>query len=147
MAQDGVTCRPYAVPSEVYEALLVVNNRYADSNMTLLQAQELVKGMIVLEVGFPACVPCRKMQEAIEEADLPFLWEMECVQYYRLNILEDTKKEWGPSLADWIRDIAKTSSVPLLFVIQDGKVMAMSKGYKASEKKSFISKIKEVTLP
>ena len=135
-----------AVDPEVYEALLVVNGLRSNSNMTTSQAEKILKGTIVVEAGFPACSPCGKMIKAIEEAGLLSKWEQKNIRFYQLNSTEDEKKKNSPNLINWMKRVARTYSVPLLFVIKDGKVVAIRKGYNSEEKDSFLQKLEKVTL-
>jgi len=145
MAQDsGYVSR--AVPADVYEALLVVNGEQKNSNMTVEQAKRELKGIIVLEAGFPACTPCQKMIQAIEEEGLPSLWERNEVRFYQLQSLKDEKLHSDPQLMDWMKKESNQDAVPLLFIIKDGKVVAMYKGYASSHRTSFIDELKKVTL-
>ncbi|MBR5608685.1 MAG: hypothetical protein IKW63_00215 [Elusimicrobiaceae bacterium] len=134
-----------AVPADVYEALLVVNEQHPNSNMTSTQAKEILKGTIVLEAGFSACGACENMIKAIEEAGLLSLWQRQGTRFYQLQSIKDGTKN-TPRLIDWMTGVAETTSVPLLFVIKDGKVVAARKGYNSKDKDSFISKLKSVTL-
>ena len=133
-----------AVDPEVYEALLVINGLQSSSNMTTSQAEKILKGTIVVEVGFPGCSPCGKMVKAIEEAGLLSKWEQKNVRFYQLNSTKDEKN--SPCLVNWMKRVARTYTVPLLFVIKDGKVVALRKGYNSEEKDSFLQKLERVTL-
>lgn len=134
-----------SIPADVYEALLVVNGEKSDSNMTLTQAKETVKGTIVLEAGYPACPPCQKMILAIEEELIP-VWQSKGVSFYQLQSIRDEKEHAAPKLIDWMKDEAQEEGVPLLFVLKDGKVAAMYKGYDSTKRSDFVSNLKQVTL-
>ncbi|MBQ7908181.1 MAG: hypothetical protein IJ311_01610 [Elusimicrobiaceae bacterium] len=135
-----------AVPADVYEALLVVNGEQKNSNMSLDQAKKTIEGTIVLEAGFSACTPCQKMIQAIEEEGLPSLWERNEVRFYQLQSLKDEKLHAEPQLIDWMKKESNQDSVPLLFIIKNGKVVAMYKGYNSEKQKSFIDGLKAATL-
>ena len=145
MANSVVNHREHVMPAEVYEALLVVNGQHDNSNMTFDQAQEVVKGIIVLEVGTQTCSACNKMYGTIKESSLPAKWEKKGVHFYHVDYENDSAKS-GPRLIDWMREQYGIRSVPVLLVIKNGQVVARRLGFNMKDKISFIENLERVTL-
>lgn len=121
----------------------------ADESRILLDYEQTLKGLIVVEAGYPSCAPCNRLLTRLEKADGPDSslleqWRAAGVRFYQLDWLKDRQTRDGKNIsALW-----KINAVPVLLFFKDGKEVARLNGFPSdpSAADKTVAEIKETAL-
>lgn len=163
-AQPSVSGQEFAygaaewkMPSDVYTAFLKMPGLlHQQKNLqargfelteeelhTLAVYKQSVKGLVMVEVGFPSCRPCRVLVDEMTSTQThsPSLlqqWQNKGGRFYQLDWTEDAPSRSGKNLSS----LWRIESVPVLLFFKDGELEARLNGMNVQNPASSISQIK-----
>lgn len=145
------------LPADMYEAFLSLPSLRQEQEdlasrgfelspqqqQILSDYEQCLKGLIMVEVGFPSCKPCRMLVGEMNKADasgfsLLQQWASKGGRFYQLDWTKDSRSRGGENLsALW-----QVQSVPVLLFFKDGQLQARLNGFNAQNPESSLDKIK-----
>lgn len=134
------------IPRDVVEAFFVKYNHPTNSDMTLLQAEEKLKGTIVVQISMESCGTCIKMKQAMDRAEIVDLWSENGVRFYQIDAAEEDPAKYVDNFYGWIKKQTRIATVPLIMIFKNGEFDGMRNGYEAEPTEEydaeFIKKLK-----
>lgn len=128
----------HALPQRMYDALL----HTAQSAQTEAD-QAALRGVLVVEVGFASCVPCRMLLAALQDSSAgPSVldqWQARGVGFYQLDWLKDKKQAVNVSSYWGIQ------SAPVLLVFKNGQQIARLNGWKKADEEANVARLLQLT--
>lgn len=115
----------------------------------LERALHAVKGLTVVEIGYPSCSPCKALLAALEEPDgsgvsLLSRWQNSGISFYQMHWLRARRATAGAERLE--RQVLElwggVESSPVLLFIKDGKEVARLKGFDSSRTQEQLAAIK-----
>ncbi|MBR2921967.1 MAG: hypothetical protein IKL48_04800 [Elusimicrobiaceae bacterium] len=128
------------IPSDVVEAFFIMNNHPTNSDMTLLQAEEKLKGTIVVQISMDRCTTCIKMKQAMDRANIVNLWSEKGVRFYQIDADEEYPAKHVNDFYGWIKENTKIETVPLIMIFKNGKFAGMRNGYEVEPTEEYDAK-------
>ncbi len=132
------------IPRDVVEAFFVMNNHPTNSDMTLQQAEEKLKGAIVVQISMENCGTCIKMKQAMDKAGIVNLWSKKGVRFYQIDAAEEDPAKHVNDFYGWIKEKTQIVSVPLIIIFKNGRFVGMRKGYEAKPTEEYDAKFIKV---
>lgn len=123
----------------------------AEDQARLESALHAVKGLTVVEIGYPSCGPCKALLASLEEPDasgtsLLSQWQNAGVSFYQIHWLRARRATAGAELLErqalelW----GGVSSSPVLLFIKDGEEVARLNGFNMSRQQEKLTEIKNM---
>ena len=145
------------LPADMYEAFLFLPALRQQQRDLSARGQELtpqdrqdlerheqaLRGLVMVEVGFPSCAPCRALSKGLTRTDasgssILQQWADKGGRFYQLDWSKDARRRGGENLsAVW-----QVQSVPVLLFFKDGQLQARLNGFNAQNPDSSLDKIK-----
>lgn len=140
------------IPGAYAEALLEIPSlKQAQDQARLESALGVVKGLAVVEIGYPSCSPCKALLSALEEPDasgvsLLSRWQNSGVSFYQIHWLRAREATAGVELLErrLLEMWGGVTSSPVLLFIKDGTEVARLKGFDVSRKQEQLAEIKNM---
>lgn len=144
------------MPANVYTALLEMPALLAQQktlkergfDLTAEELQRLtsykqaVKGLIMVEIGFPSCAPCRVLFKELIRAESSSSvlqqWQNKGGRFYQIDWTQDARSRSGKNLST----LWEVQTVPVLLFFKDGEITARLNGINVQNPSSTMAQIK-----